>query len=108
MDTIAFGDTVRISTTETTAQLGIAGLLGLVYGSTTPSITGVQVIGHIANDRAFSVEVEGRNDPLWIDPHLLEFVDHTPGTTVVIGKKRYTRGEDGDWNNETKADDGKR
>jgi hypothetical protein len=97
MSTIGFGDTVRIRPTVEMEELGLAGRTGLVYGSTTPSVTGVKFIGCSLNDRALSVHVEGRDDPLWLAPDLVEFVDHTPGLTVRIGKRHRVRGQEGEW-----------
>jgi hypothetical protein len=97
MSKISFGDTVRIRTTAETERLGLGGRSGLVYGWTTPSDTGVQVIGSVANDRALSVKIEDRDEPLWLDPDLLELVDHTLGTTARIGDRSYTRSAEGEW-----------
>jgi len=97
MSAISFGDTVRIRSTVETERLGLDGRSGLVHGWTTPSDTGVQVIGSVANDRAFSVKIEGQNEPLWLDPDLLELVNHTPGTTARIGNRSYTRNAGGEW-----------
>jgi hypothetical protein len=97
MSAIGFGDTVRIRTTVETEPFGLAGRTGLVYGFTTPSETGVPVVGGVANDLALSVKFEGQDEPLWHAPDLLEFVDHTPETAVRIGNNRYTRGADGEW-----------
>ena len=97
MSSISFGDTVRIRATGETERLGLAGQTGTVYGLTTPSVTGVQVIGSIAKDRALVVNLEGKNDPLWFDPELVEFLNHTPGTTITIGGRSYIRDVDGEW-----------
>ena len=97
MSAISFGDTVRIRATDDTKRLGWAGRTGMIYGMTTPSVTGVQVIGSTANDRALAVMFDGQKDPLWFDPDLIEFVDHTPGTTATLGSKRFTRNSAGEW-----------
>lgn len=62
-----------------------------------PRTQAVQVIGSVANDRALSVRIEGQNEPLWLDPDLLEYVDHAPATTARIGIKvsRVARTENG-------------
>lgn len=106
MSTIGFGDTVRVRTTVEMEQLGWAGRAGVVYGWTTPSVTGVQVIGSIANDRAIAVELEGQNDLLWFDPNLVELVDHTPGTTITMGSRSFTRDANGEWIEDAHIDDG--
>jgi hypothetical protein len=98
---IRFGDTIRIRATAETETLGVAGRLGLVYGWTTPSVTGVQVIGDAQKDHAVSVQVDDQPDPLWLDPDLVEFVDHNPGTLVRIGERSYSRSAGGEWIEDT-------
>jgi len=105
MSPIGFGDTVRIRTTIETELLGLAGRTGLVYGLTTPSITSVQVIGSVANDRALAVKLETEPDPLWFDPDLVEFVDHAPGTKIRVGNKSMTRDAGGEWIEDARVDD---
>src|SRR5438128_899357 len=94
---ISFGDNVRVASTPLTVSLGLAGLTGQVYGETTPSITGVEVIGGAAADYAINVQLDGRDKSLWFAPELLEFVDHAPGTEIVIGNKRLVRTASGEW-----------
>jgi hypothetical protein len=101
MCSLSFGDTVRIRATPSTEELGLAGLTGVVYGWTTPSVTGVQVIGAARKNIAVSIQIDDHRDPLWLDPDLVEFVDHNPGTAVSIGKRSYTRGPDGEWIEDT-------
>ena len=97
MSTISFGDTVRIRATVETERLGLSDRTGILYGWTTPSVTGVQVIGWNANDRALAVQIHGQNDQFWFDPDLVEFVDHTPGTEASVGGKSFKRSADGEW-----------
>lgn len=70
----------------------------MCLGFTTPSITGVAVVGSAAKDRAFMVSFD---DPdvadAWFSPELVEFVDFGPGTMVTSGGKRYRREADGSW-----------
>lgn len=42
---ISFGDRVRVRQTPATRAAGVAGLVGEVYGETTPSVTGIKVTG---------------------------------------------------------------
>ena len=42
---ISEGDKVRIRSEKATASKGVAGKTGIVHGHTTPSVTGVEVIG---------------------------------------------------------------
>ena len=91
------GDNVRIRTMPATQAAGVAGRIGNVAGFTTPSYTGVQVIGEVKDDLAFSVTFRNPDAQLWFAPELLEFVDHAPGLDVQIGKKRLVRRADGGW-----------
>jgi hypothetical protein len=94
---ISFGDNVRVLPTPETQSLGLAGLVGQVYGQTTPSVTGVSVVGQCAQDYAINVQFEGRSDSIWFASQLLEFVDHSPGSEAVIGNKRFVRAASGEW-----------
>jgi hypothetical protein len=94
---ISFGDNVKILETPTTREAGVAGLSGQVYGETTPSVTGVKVIGKVENDFAISVFIEEINKEFWFSPHLLELIDHGEGTEVIIGNQRTVRQADGNW-----------
>ena len=94
---ITFGDKVRIRSTIATKALGLAGQMGIVHGHTTPSVTGVEVIGEGQEDYAIGVMIEGRSEALWFVKDLLEFVDHQPGTTINIGERRLTRNAQGEW-----------
>ena len=94
---IRFGDNVRVCDTQATREIGLAGLIGQVYGETTPSVTGVQVIGKPRTDYAINVRIEGRKETYWFAADLLELVDHAPGTEIRVGSKRYVREADGQW-----------
>jgi len=97
MTKIGMFDTIRIRATAETEQLGIAGRTALVHGWTTPSVAAVQVVGGTANGRALSVQVEGLDEPIWLDPELAEFVDHTPGLAAKVGNRSRIRGANGEW-----------
>jgi hypothetical protein len=94
---IAFGDRVRIRSTEASKNLGIAGLTGTVQGRTTPSVTGVEVVGQSSKDLAISVHLDGQVVQLWFAEELLEFVDHAAGTTVAMAGRKLIRDERGEW-----------
>jgi hypothetical protein len=94
---ISFGDKVRIRAATATDAIGTAGQAGIVYGHTTPSVTGVEVIGDAPDDYAIAVMIEGRAESLWFAESLLELVDHQQGTTVEIGGHRLIRDESGEW-----------
>ncbi len=96
---IVFGDNVRVRASPETEARGVAGLVGQVYGDTTPSVTGVAVIGEVTHDRALNVQFEGRSETLWFAPELLEFVDHAAGTEIRVDgvAKKWVRTSTGDW-----------
>jgi hypothetical protein len=96
---VSFGDNVRIRSTPLTQQLRLADLVGNVHGETTPSVTGIQVIGNSAEDHAIHVFFDDRKEGFWFAPELLEFVDHAPGTEVTIGgvSKKWIRSATGKW-----------
>ena len=52
---VSFGDNVRVVDSEQTRALKVSGLTGQVYGETTPSITGVEVIRELKSDTAVNV-----------------------------------------------------
>lgn len=99
----AFGDTVRIRVSPVTVARNLAGLSGTVYGETTPSATGVDVIGDEGADYAIKVGIESTGEALWFAPHLIEFVDHAAGTEIRIGDHHLVRQPDGEWK-ETRSD----
>ncbi len=96
---IAFGDNVRVRTTPDTEARGVADLVGQVYGETTPSVTGVSVIGTLTRDYAINVHFEGRGESFWFASELLEFIDHAPGTEIRLDgvPKKWKRSESGEW-----------
>ncbi len=94
---VSFGDNVRVVESKQTRELGISGLIGQVYGETTPSVTGVEVIGELTSDAAINVYFEDLQRDFWLSPDLVELVDHAPGTTISIGDKELVRTEDGEW-----------
>ena len=94
---ITFGDRVRVRLSDVTERLGIAGQTGIVHGSTTPSVTGVDVIGTPSNDLAIAVALEQQTKELWFAEELLEFVDHAAGTTAEIAGRKLIRDERGVW-----------
>lgn len=96
---IRFGDNVRIIETPLTIKPGFAGLIGNVYGETTPSDTNVEVIGELKEDFAFNVYFIDREESYWFAPDLLEFVDHAPGTEITFEgvDKKWVRTDIGEW-----------
>jgi len=94
---ISFGDRVRIRSTEATETLGIAGQMGIVNGRTTPSATGVEVVGKPTKDLAIAVTLEAQTKQLWFAEEVLEFVDHRAGTIVETQGRKLIRDELGSW-----------
>jgi hypothetical protein len=96
---ISFGDNVRIISTPVTQAAGLAGLLGNVHGVTTPSVTGVDIIGQTVEDVAFNVSFEDRQEEFWFAADLLEFVDHAPGAEIRLTgiSTKWVRAESGEW-----------
>ena len=90
---------MRVRSTPLTQQLGVAGLVGNVFGQTTPSVTGVDVIGESEGDFAINVFFETRTAGFWFTPELLEFVDHAPGAEIRLDgvSKKWIRSETGEW-----------
>lgn len=70
--TLTFGDPVRIKTTSLTEQLGLAGLNGTAFGTTTPSDSGESFIGNVDDDFAIGVFFKERDEVLWFTVDLLE------------------------------------
>jgi hypothetical protein len=66
------GAEARVRSTPETEALGLAGLSGPVFGETQPSSSGVNVIGHPADDYAIAVHFEARRETFWFAPDLLE------------------------------------
>jgi hypothetical protein len=102
---ITFGDRVRVLCTSETEAAGVAGLQGQVHGVTTPSVTGVEIIGTPDEDAALNVHFESLNQAHWFAPHLLELVDHGPGTELRLEgvDVKWVRSADGAWIEESTA-----
>lgn len=95
---ITFGDTVRIDETEWTRGSGHAGLIGVCFGVTTPSVTSVDVVGDTSDDVALNVHFE--SDPeldAWFAPDLVVLVDRAAGSVATVGERSFVKTEQGDW-----------
>ena len=94
-----FGDNVRIKASPEAEALGIAGRLGSFYGFTTPSVSGIAVVGSKAEDLAYSISIEEMNRQFWLAPDLIEFVDHGAGTEIRLDgvPKTWRREANGSW-----------
>jgi len=96
---ISFGDRARVRKTPATKAAGLAGLVGDVFGETTPSATGIKVVGELKEDHAFNVHFDQREGEFWLNADDLEFVDHAPGTAFILQgiDKTWVRTESGEW-----------
>jgi hypothetical protein len=95
-------DNVRIVATPETERLGWAGKLGVCYGFTTPSVTGVEVVGSKEGDFAFGVHFNDLDTEIWFSADLVEMVDHRPGTKITVGNSySAVRRADGTWKDTT-------
>jgi hypothetical protein len=95
---ISFGDNVRIVVSELTTASGHADRVGVCYGMTTPSVTGVEVVGAAADDVALNVHFEDEAvDDAWFAPELVEVVDHAVGSQATVGDHAFVKAEDGTW-----------
>ena len=94
-----FGDNIRIRSTPLTRQLGYADRNGSIYGETTPSLTGVEVVGDTAHDFALNVVFDDGEPKggLWFAAELVELVDHAPGMEIRVGDTHLVRRADGEW-----------
>jgi hypothetical protein len=90
------GDIVAIVSSEETVAAGFAGRRGTCYGFTTPSVTGVEVIGAADDDYALNVGFDDGTSA-WFHPSLVTFVDVNAGQVAVVGSKRFVRAADGEW-----------
>lgn len=93
---IQFGDHVRVVESDLTVSQGYAGRDGTCMGFTTPSVTGVDLVGSADADLAYAIEFEN-GESAWFASDLVEFVDFAAGTDMRIGDKRFVRRDDGEW-----------
>ena len=94
---LSFGDNVRIRSTPLTEKLGLAEQTGSIYGETTPSVTGVEVVGEVTDDYAVNVMIEARGEHRWFSPDLVEFIDRGAGTEIRVGETHLVRDASGEW-----------
>lgn len=96
---VSYGDNVRILRTAETERLGIADMIGNVYGETTPSDSKVEVIGKLETDYAVNVYFDMLDVSYWFATQMLEFVEHAPGTEIHVHGSPFksVRQPDGTW-----------
>jgi len=108
MHQVEIGDHVRVVKTEGTVAAGYADREGTCYGFTTPSVTGVEVIGPSTEDYALNVGFDDGTNA-WFTRPLVEFLDVSPGMTMGIGNRSFIRAANGEWieSNDSKASNGR-
>ena len=94
-----FADRVRIKRTDETQRLGLAGREGQVFGWTTPSVTGVPVIGPTDDDSAVNVHFDELDEEFWFSHDLVEHIDNAAGTVISLDGQdtEWVRLPNGDW-----------
>ena len=85
-------DAVRIRSTPVTDAAGYGDAEGVIYGVTTVSVTGVEVIGAVEDDCAVNVDFDGTRPAAWFQPSLVEVIGK-PETTIEVGRGVLTRVE---------------
>jgi hypothetical protein len=102
---IGFGDNVSIVAAEATRRSGHANLVGVCYGMTTPSATGVEVVGDATDDVALNVHFEDEAvSDAWFAPDLVSLVDHAVGSVATVGDRSFVKAVDGQWIPATSGD----
>ena len=101
---ISFGDHVRIVVSESTTAAGHSGRIGVCYGMTTPSVTGVKVVGGVADDVALNVHFDDEGvEDAWFAPELVALVDHAVGSRATVGDHAFVKDEAANWEPEQAA-----
>jgi hypothetical protein len=92
-----FGDRVRIREAPETLAARVAGLEGDIHGFTSPSATGVDVIGGAPDDHALNVNLDAMDEAFWFRPDLVILVHHNAGLEICVGGVTTVRQADGSW-----------
>jgi hypothetical protein len=102
---VNLGSRARICTHPVTDKLDLAGRVGVIHGWTTPSSTGVKVVGEPIEDFAIAVYFEELCEEYWFDEGLLEILDNGAGTFISIGDSEleYVLTESGEWESRPKT-----
>ena len=74
-------------------------MLGCICGETIPSTSGVVALGKLSDDFAVNVFVDELNDDFWLDPSLVQFIDHGAGAVITVrgSPVQIVRQTDGTW-----------
>ena len=90
------GDIVRIRSTPETLALGFADKVGTCFGFTTPSVTGVDVVGSQREDDALAVGFD-EGPAIWFEPTLVVFVEVNAGQVARVADTTFVRDPTGGW-----------
>ena len=95
----SFGNKVKIKNTPETEMIGLAGKIGEIYGHTTPTVTGVEVIGQTDKDFALNVYFEDKKEAFWFDENLIEELDKGEGSEFTLDgiNKKWRKDSTGNW-----------
>ena len=93
---MAMFDSARIRSTSATIEAGYAGAEGTVFGITTVSVTGVEVIGLPEDDCAINVDFDGAMPSAWFQPSFVEITSE-PALTLSVGDVSLRRDDAGEW-----------
>jgi len=76
--------------------------MGVCYGLTTPSVSGVEVVGDANEDAALNVHFDSEAiTDAWFSPALVSLVDHAAGSHAATGSHSFVKSADGEWVEET-------
>ena len=94
-----FANKVKIKESPETLNLGLAGRIGVIYGETTPSIMGIEVIGDQKIDYALNVYFEDTKEMYWFSKDLLETIDNSVRSEITLDgiDKKWIKNSDGVW-----------
>ena len=92
-----FGNKVKIKSSPETETKGLAGKTGETYGHTTPTVTGVEVIGKTEKDFALNVYFDDLKESFWFDESLIEQLDNGTEMTLDGVDKKWSKDSNGNW-----------
>ncbi len=106
----SFGNKVKIKNTPETVSKGLADKTGQVYGHTTPTVTGVEVIGKTDKDFALNIHFDDLNESFWFDEGLIQQLDNGEGTEMTLDgiDKKWTKYSSGNWSEENTRPESKK
>jgi hypothetical protein len=96
---VSLGSRAKILPHAATDRLGLTGREGIIHGWTTPSSTGVEVVGEPTEDYAVAVFFEELDEEYWFDEGIVEIIDNGAGTVISLdgSSLEYVLDESGEW-----------